>query len=562
MDSIDTHLFVPFVLRIVEAEKEATIKDAESLISQAIEFAIQFMVTDIDRNDDEDIVGFSKIGWPFWTFLIDKNYGYFVDGLQISSADIQITTPPRYNDLKRLNVEIDEYLSLLKRINSEISKRRPKKEKLKISGFFKPDLMEIISSLFGIAKKTDKEEIFPIMPSISQTTAKEYTKEFNNLLSSIDKNLAEFKEFKQAILTSSTDWVQDIAKTSTIQEENYDLQINQMTTKVNEKISEYTAMLENEIHQLVVDKQNKTNSEIYKLREELEPHINVLRLLYVEVRDTYKEINEIQKAQGEQFVEDILNKAGTMVKFAKKDAKKIEDIVRRITYSYEKCNNEINQIYNEYESKKEKLEKENSERIEDEQQKIVNLKNDKQKKLEELEFLKQQLLEEIKNLNEALNNTESTLQNTQWTPPVLFQPKWIEKVNEHKLVYIPLILNKYAKKDDSNRIRFNIRLPIIVDLESTIALNEQMKSTTYPIQKRISALNKMINDKLKGDKKIQTIFDEALLQLNFTTDKGKKEILFQGLSELKEKNFISEETGEYYKKQFDEIIPKGHNNQL
>ncbi|MFX1465927.1 MAG: hypothetical protein ACFFA5_05595, partial [Promethearchaeota archaeon] len=444
----------------------------------------------------------------------------------------------------------------------EISKRRPKKEKLKISGFFKPDLMEIISSLFGIAKKTDKEEIFPIMPSISQTTAKEYTKEFNNLLSSIDKNLAEFKEFKQAILTSSTDWVQDIAKTSTIQEENYDLQINQMTTKVNEKISEYTAMLENEIHQLVVDKQNKTNSEIYKLREELEPHINVLRLLYVEVRDTYKEINEIQKAQGEQFVEDILNKAGTMVKFAKKDAKKIEDIVRRITYSYEKCNNKINQIYNEYESKKEKLEKENSERIEDEQQKIVNLKNDKQKKLEELEFLKQQLLEEIKNLNEALNNTESTLQNTQWTPPVLFQPKWIEKVNEHKLVYIPLILNKYAKKDDSNRIRFNIRLPIIVDLESTIALNEQMKSTTYPIQKRISALNKMINDKLKGDKKIQTIFDEALLQLNFTTDKGKKEILFQGLSELKEKNFISEETGEYYKKQFDEIIPKGHNNQL
>lgn len=562
MESIDMHLFVPFMLRTVETEKEATVKDAESLISQAIEFTIQFMITDIDKNDDEDIIGFSKIGWPFWTFLIDKNYGYFVDGLQISSADIQITTPPRYNDLKRLNVEIDEYLSILKRINSEISKRRPKKDKLKISGFFKPDLIEIISSLFGLAKKTDKEEIIPIMPLISQTTAKEYTKEFNNLLSSIDKNLVEFKEFKQAILTSSTNWVQDIAKTSTIQEENYDSQINQMTTKVNENISEYIAMLENKIHQLNEDKQNKTNSEIYKLREELEPHINVLRLLYVEVRDTYKEINDVQKAQGKQFVDNILNKAGTMVNFAKKDAKKIEGIVQRITYSYEKCNNKIKYIYEEYESKKEKLEKENSERIENEQQKVVNLKNDKQKKLEELELLKQQLLKEIKSLKEALNNTESTLQSTQWTPSFLFQPKWIEKVNEHKLVHIPLILNKYAKKDDRNRTRLNTRLPVIIDLESTKALNEQMKSTTHPIQERISALNKMINDKLKGDQKLQKIFDEALLQLNFTTDKAKKEVLFKGLSELKEKNFISEETGEYYKKQFDEIIPKGHNNQL
>jgi len=562
MESIDMHLFVPFVLRTVKTEKEETIKDAESLISQAIEFAIQFMVTDMDKEGDEDIIGFSKIGWPFWTFLIDTNYGYFVDGLQISSADIQVTTPPRYNDLKKLNVEIDDYLNILKSINTEISKRRPKKDKLKISGFFKPDLMEIISSLFGLAKKTDKEEIIPIMPLISQTTAKEYTKEFNNLLSSIEKNLVEFMEFKQAILTSSTNWIQDIAKTSTIQEENYDSQINQMITKVNENISEYTAMLKNKIHQLNEDKQNKTNSEIYKLREELEPHINILRLLYVEVRDTYKEINEVQKAQGEQFVENILNKAGTMVKFAKKDAKKIEDIVRRITYSYEKCNNKIKHIYEEYESKKEKLEKENSERIENEQQKVVNLKNDKQKKLEELELLKQQLLKEIESLKEALNNTESTLESTQWAPSVLFQPKWIEKVNEHKLVYIPLILNKYAKKDDRNRIRLNIRLPVIIDLESPKALNEQMKSTTHPIQKRISALNKMINDKLKGDQELQKIFDEALLQLNFITDTAKKEVLFQGLSSLKEKNFISEEIGEYYKKQFDEIILKGHNNQL
>ncbi len=562
MESIDMHLFVPFVLRTVKTEKEETIKDAESLISQAIEFAIQFMVTDMDKEGDEDIIGFSKIGWPFWTFLIDTNYGYFVDGLQISSADIQVTTPPRYNDLKKLNVEIDDYLNILKSINTEISKRRPKKDKLKISGFFKPDLIEIISSIFGLAKKTDKEEIIPIMPLISQTTAKEYTKEFNNLLSSIEKNLVEFMEFKQAILTSSTNWIQDIAKTSTIQEENYDSQINQMITKVNENISEYTAMLKNKIHQLNEDKQNKTNSEIYKLREELEPHINVLRLLYVEVRDTYKEINEVQKAQGEQFVENILNKAGTMVKFAKKDAKKIEDIVRRITYSYEKCNNKIKHIYEEYESKKEKLEKENSERIENEQQKVVNLKNDKQKKLEELELLNQQLLKEIKSLKETLNNTESTLQSTQWAPSVLFQPKWIEKVNEHKLVYIPLILNKYAKKDDRNRIRLNIRLPVIIDLESPKALNEQMKSTTHPIQKRISALNKMINDKLKGDQELQKIFDEALLQLNFITDTAKKEVLFQGLSSLKEKNFISEEIGEYYKKQFDEIILKGHNNQL
>jgi len=562
MESIDMHLFVPFVLRTVKTEKEETIKDAESLISQAIEFAIQFMVTDMDKEGDEDIIGFSKIGWPFWTFLIDTNYGYFVDGLQISSADIQVTTPPRYNDLKKLNVEIDDYLNILKSINTEISKRRPKKDKLKISGFFKPDLIEIISSIFGLAKKTDKEEIIPIMPLISQTTAKEYTKEFNNLLSSIEKNLVEFMEFKQAILTSSTNWIQDIAKTSTIQEENYDSQISQMITKVNENINEYTAMLKNKIHQLNEDKQNKTNSEIYKLREELEPHINILRLLYVEVRDTYKEINEVQKTQGEQFVENILNKAGTMVKFAKKDAKKIEDIVRRITYSYEKCNNKIKHIYEEYESKKEKLEKENSERIENEQQKVVNLKNDKQKKLEELELLKQQLLKEIESLKEALNNTESTLESTQWAPSVLFQPKWIEKVNEHKLVYIPLILNKYAKKDDRNRIRLNIRLPVIIDLESPKALNEQMKSTTHPIQKRISALNKMINDKLKGDQELQKIFDEALLQLNFITDTAKKEVLFQGLSSLKEKNFISEEIGEYYKKQFDEIILKGHNNQL
>jgi len=562
MESIDAHLFIPFVLKIVETDKEATIKDTESLISQAIEFAIQFMAADMDKKDDEEILGFSRIGWPFWTFLIDTNYGYFVDGLQISSADIQITIPPRYKDLMKLNVEMDDYLSILNNINTELSKRRPKKDKLKIIGFFKPDLMELISSLFVHAKKSDNEETIPIMPLISQTTAKEYTKEFNNLLSSIDTNLLEFKELKQAVLTSSTNWVEDIVKTSTIQEENYDLQISQMTTKVNESISEYSEILENKIQQLNEDKQSKANNELNKLREELEPHINVLRLLYVEVRDTLKEIKEVHEAQGEKFVENILNQVGTLVKLTNKDAKKIEDTVQRISYSYKKSNDKIKDVHEEYESKKEKLEKENSERIENENAKVVKLKNEKQKKLEELNLLKQQLLTEVKNLREVLNSTELILQSTQWTPSVLLQPKWIKKVTEHNLVYIPLILNKYAKKGDRNRIRFNVRLPVVIDLESTKDLNEQMKSIAHPIQKKINALNRMINDKIKGDQKLQKIFDEAFLQLNFTTDKVKKEVLIRGLSEMKEKNFISVDTGEYYMKQFDEIIPRGHNNQL
>ena len=52
---MDKHLWVPFILNTVETEVEATIKDAESQISKAIEFAIQFMVADIDKNDEEEI---------------------------------------------------------------------------------------------------------------------------------------------------------------------------------------------------------------------------------------------------------------------------------------------------------------------------------------------------------------------------------------------------------------------------------------------------------------------------------------------------------------------------
>jgi hypothetical protein len=555
MESTDTNLFVPFVLKTVDTEKEVIIKDPESLISQAIEFVIQFMAADIDKKDDEDIIGFSQIGWPFWTFIITTNYGYFVDGLQISSADIQITTPSRYNDLKKLNVEMDDYLSILKSINTELAKRRPKKDKLKINGFFKPDLMELISSLLGLAKKSDKEEIISVMPLISHTVVKESTEEFNNLLSSI--------EFKQAVLTSSTNWVEDIVKTSTIKEKNYDSQINQMISKVNENIAEYNMILENTIHQLNEDKLSKANNEINTLREELEPHINVLRLLYVEVRDAFKEVKEVQEGKEEQFVESILSKVGTMVKFANKDAKKIEDIVRRITYSYENCNNKIKHIYEEFESKKEKLKMQNSERIENEQQKVVKLKNEKQKKLEELATMQEKLSEEITKLNETLEKVETTLSSTQWLSGDLkYQPGWTEKVNKNDIIYIPLVLIKYAKKDDRNKTRLNVRLPVVIDLESTKTIDEQMKSITHTVQKKISALNKMINAKIKGDQKLQKIFDEAFLQLSFTTDKVKKEVLIQGLSELKEKNFISEDTGEYYMKQFDEIIPKGHNNQL
>jgi 5-hydroxyisourate hydrolase-like protein (transthyretin family) len=556
MESIDPHLFIPFVLKIVETEKEVTIQDPESLISQAIEFAIQFMAADMDKKDDEVIIGFSRIGWPFWTFLIDTNYGYFVDGLQISSADIQITTPPSYDDLMKLNVEMDDYSSILKSINSELSKRRPSKYKLKIAGFFKPDLMELISSLFIHAKKSDNEETIPITPLVSQTTAKEYTKELNNLLSSIDKNLLEFKELKQSVLTSSTNWVEDIVKTSTLQEENYDSQINQIIAQVNANIIEYNSILENQIHQLNEDKQSKANSEINTLREELEPHINVLRLLYVEVRDVFKEVKE------EQFVESILSKVGTMVKFANKDAKKIEDIVRRITYSYENCNDKIKHIYEEFESKKEKLKKENSERIEKEKEKVEKLRTEKQARMKELAIMKENLSEERTKLNETLDKVEITLSSTQWKPSFLSQVEWNDKVNKNDKIYIPLILNKYAKKGDRNRIRFNVKLPVVIDLESPKTIKEQMKSITHPTQKKISALNKMINDKIKGDKQLQKTFDDAFLQLDFTTDKGKKEVLIRGLSEMKEKNFISEDKGEYYMKQFDEIIPRGHNNQL
>ncbi|MCK5588625.1 MAG: hypothetical protein KAI34_07875, partial [Candidatus Lokiarchaeota archaeon] len=97
---------------------------------------------------------------------------------------------------------------------------------------------------------------------------------------------------------------------------------------------------------------------------------------------------------------------------------------------------------------------------------------------------------------------------------------------------------------------------------STKDLKEQIMSSTHPIQKKISALNKTINDKVKRDQQLHKVFDEVFLQLDFAADEAKKEVLLQGLFELKEKNFISEETGENIKKQFDEILRRGHNNQL
>ncbi|MFX1520729.1 MAG: hypothetical protein ACFFCD_12500 [Promethearchaeota archaeon] len=553
MNTSDTNFFVPFVLTTVVTEDDAPIKDAAPLLSKPIEFAIPFIIADMDKKNDEEIIGLTKIGWPFWTFLIDTNYGYFVDGLQIASETIQITSPPRYNDLKKLNVEMDKYVNILKTINSELSKRRPKKEKLKISGFFKLGLMELLSSLFRLAKKFEIKENIPITPLTSQNAAKEYTTELDNLLLSIDKNLQEFEELKQEVLTSSANWVENITKTSKIQEENYNLQINQMITQVNEKISEYTAILENKIHQLHEEKQKKINREINNLREDLEPHINVLRLLYVEVRDTFKEIKD------EQFAENVLNKIGTMVKFANKDAKKIEDIVRMITYSYENCRNKIAQFNEEFESKKEKFEKKNSEKIEMEKEKVERLNTEKQKKLEELELLRQKLLQEITNLRETLNNTESTLQSTQWTPLFLFKPKWIEKVNENKRIYIPLVLIKYVKIEDRNKIRFSARLPIIINLNSKKTLKEQISSTSASIQKQLSDLNRMLDNEIKGNLQLQKIFDDALSQLNFISDETRKEAVFQGLFELKEKNLISEEAREYHKRQFDKLIQREPN---
>ncbi len=554
MESIETHYFVPFVLMTVGIEKEAPIKDAEPLISKSIEFAIQFIAANMDKKSDEEIIGLTKIGWPFWTFVIDTNYGYFIEGLQISSTDIQITSPPSYIDLKKLNVEMDKYVSTLRDINSELSKRKPKKEKLKITGFLKQDLMELISFLFRLVKKPETKEAIPLTPIISQNAATEYTKELSTRLSSIEKNLQEFTELKQEVLTSNTNWVEDIDKTSKIQEENYDVQINQMTTTVNQKISEYTATMENKIHQLNEEKQEKINREINLLREELEPNINVLRCLYVEVRDAFKEIKE------EKVVGNILKRVGTMIGFAKKDAKKIEDIVQRINYSYENSTRKIEKFNEEFETKNEQLEKEYSEKMEKEKEKVEKLKTEKQKKLEELKLLNQKLLKEIAVIRETLDTTESTLQSKKWTPSFVFQPEWIEKVKEKKLVYVPLVLIKYVKKDDRNSIRLNVRLPIVIDLGSTEALKEQINSVARPIQKKINVLNRMLNDKIKGDQKLHKILNDAFSELNFIADETKKEALSQGLIELKEKNLINEETGEYYKKQFNEMIQREFTN--
>ena len=488
----------------------------------------------LKRKNPETTVFLTKVYYPFWLATIKESNAIF-DGLNVSSYSINYPTIPDINVFKN---NLDEYSSTRQVYSSFLSNHATYFEKAQgektqqIEGLIADAdfLKEFIDYLEKVIKKTQVTDGILISPTFNLTQIKSNIK---NIEKSSDEFTQQVKKLREIIklLSSKTQEVKAGLKEEIKKiDDKYAKTIEDETKKVEKTKSE----LNKEYSEKVTEASGKFEREAIDLNETIIRFEKAVNEANSEIEQIDLEIKKAQIDRDEQIEQQLKEKRNELKRQLPNLALNIKSNKEKIKVLEANKKNELFVLQKEHEAK-----------VKDALVGLhqIETTKDAEKKI---------LVDEFEKIEEATlkitGDIDFLLKTLEQTSEVYRISKTKQGQVATMLVYMPFYVIGYLSKSDK---RF-IYLPpsVVSDIDMGVKLKsfgrKKIAQFLQPrSQKIVSILNKFIK-MLNEDIVFRHEITEACGKGNLLQSKDSIEKIIEGLNDLKNDRWISEEEFKEY----------------
>ncbi len=481
-----------------------------------------------------DLAFVSKLHYPIWAIPWEDKI-LLIDGMKLvenTVLQLRPSDPEAFvENLKRSTKDQEEYLNALQNERETFAEFSFRNE-VTISGFMSDK--EVLSEIMNFLKdsKASISNSLQASPFIRPKTDKEDAlKTGNEILDHYDKLQSEIKGLRyamEATIDETKTHASKLQQELQQMQQDFNQQIADLTKTVNEKTSELENERDSEIERITAANNKKAYS-ILAEKNELEKQLLKLQ----QDKSEYEKRKDLRKSKkdkvGEARWKVRLQNVKKQISKVNGRTKALSGIIAKTQKETEKTTKKLTDTYNKL--------------INEEREKIADLKEMRELKLEEkneeIRELQQntsvltsnieRLIEEIKTASAKIEEATASWKIT--TPVLIGIPFYIirHKVGNEvrNLIHSPVLAQEY--KGLMMRIRATIG---VSNLESRI--NSLLKPRSKQIQKLFSILER----ELEPDKELEAALNQIGASNNIMALVGFTEKLRKGLEELENEGWI------------------------
>lgn len=508
-------------------------------LSESEELAVAFLLLTKELREDDKIISFSRLLWPFLSIQGIISTHIFLDGLLILNKKDKLTNPPRQPLIGHLlrNVDNRSEIEQLGRILDVITYKDSEAEEigegeesefqtLKIDGLVKPELLKVIMRLIPLLENKPIADYMQLDASLNTEQALNISESYRQIIETMNGNALRWDTITELVGKVVEKWLTDLNVKIKDIESRFSSQIDKTTSIIDS--SQIKDKLEKErdiIDQWKVTEKRKVIESISALFKTPERHMEEMLK-----KNKFFSRDETLKSKN---LEEIFPNYEKHFEFLKEEAKKFIEVVDVLTTRYEELKAESKHIDIEAEERIEKLELELNAQLQHRDKEIVQYSEEKEKTLAELE--------ELRNNIEDLYNKLSEI----------IQAKKVTCLNEKKQ------LIEWSIKDSDSEFFSKpiqwVHLPLYAMFVEDENMMEERMVTILPgyvskqeiyseISEEIVQLRNFIHEKVDDDMKVRSNFEFSCENKNFIEDSNLSKKVQKGISVLKNRDLINDET--------------------
>ncbi|MBY9006211.1 MAG: hypothetical protein KGD63_05595 [Candidatus Lokiarchaeota archaeon] len=514
-------------------------------------FAFYLLSKDLENN--QKILSFSRLIWPFLSIQGLASSHVILDGLKFFLKKGKITNAPRQPLIGHILRNIDnKSKSDLLGIVEDVLKYKDKDAKelgegeeseyqiLKLDALTNP---EFLSSLIKLIPHLDYKSIkgyIPLDTNLTTEEAIDLAGEFRNTITTLKGNAYRWETQIELIGNKIDKWILDF----NVQDKDinllYDSQIKKISLSIDKEQVKKKLHLEQDkiVHYTIGEKKKlaeKISTQFMTLEQNLEEIIKRNRF--------YCRSDVLKRKSFLELIQNVEHHFSFLEEEQRKlteNLSKIKEKVNEITHQEIKINNEAKEGLITYENK---LNKE----LEERNNQISVYQKEKQDKIENIKKMKIQIETQFSDIKELIQNKIQACLNE-----IKDLQNWSIEDNEASLfakpiqwIYMP-IYAMFVEDESMMEEKMKIILPGYV--------NNDLNGKYEEISEAFIDLKNEINEKIEDDMVFRSNFEFSVSSMNILKDPNLEKKIQEGLSILRNKKIINEE--------IEIIVREGINNKI
>ena len=508
------------------------------IIKESDELALAFYLLTKEMKQNEKIVSFSRLLWPFLCIQGVIGTHIILDGLNIFSKQGKLSNPPRQPLIGHLLRNIDnrtqieqlnnilEVLTYQDKEAKEIGEGEDSEyQNLHIEALVNPEFLQTLIKLIPLIEYLPISEYLPLDTSLSTEEALKVAQKYRDIVDYMKGNARRWETQIELIGKEIDKWLIDL----NVQSKDIDLRYSSQITKTSQvidsnQIKEQLALERDKIDQWKVGEKKKIIENISVLFKTLERELE-------EIVKKNKFFTREDLIKSRVF-EDLIKPFEEHFKYLLDEGQHFLDSVNSLTKKYMELKEKIPQIDQEAKNKLEALTSELQIKLIDRDKNLSEFEQEKIEKLNQINTLKTQIESLYTNIKTIIQNKQANCLHE-----ARDLVNWSLSDNQAEFfsrpiqwIYMPLyaiIVEEEGKMEE----RINILLPgYITDDPNNIYkdLNNEMRN-----------LKLLIVEKVEDDMALRSNFEFSCENKNLLIDKNLIKKIQQGISILRTRSVIN-----------------------